>query len=255
MSAIETQKRLNKVDILKLQCFDDCQVYTETEVFAKSELISPLNIRAEFIQGFDPFVKELKSKEMDQLSALKIAFTKFAVDKYQTTNSQLLKPEIDKVMNFAKIDDFISGMQTLLPELEKSHARLFQNLLGEACKKSAISCNYKTVTVEKDKEMIRVVAKNKNQQILISEIFINPESRDISIRTETIGLKGNHCNNILDRFERELSKYGITSSYKSRTLKPQNQNRVSSLSIIRGELKRKLLRLKQMNNKINRQNL
>ena len=247
MSAIDTRKRINNADVLKLQCMEECKSYDGHESPEGCELLSPVSIRNEFIQGYDQFVKGWMAKDLGQLLAMKMAFTSLAVEKYRSTDPLALQPEIVKVMNSETIEDFTTGMKKILPDLERSHGQMFQHVLGEACKRSSIACQYHEVTIEKSDQMIRIIAKNKHQQIIISEISMEPASKDFMIRTETIGLKGNQCEKILDRFEEALREYGITSSCKARSLKSQNPTQKNNFSKISNDLKRRFLRLKQHN--------
>jgi len=247
MSAIDTRKRINKVDVIKLQCFDECKSYDDNECTMGDELLSPITIRTEFVESYYKLVNELIAKETDQLQAMKLAFTTLAIQKYRTADILTLKSEIAKTMNSDTIEEFSNGMKIILPEMEQSHGLLFEKVLGEACEKAAMACNYTETTFEKNDEMTRIIAKNKYQQIIISEISMDPSSKDFIIRTETIGLKGNQCEKILDRFDGVLRGYGITNSCKSRILKQQNPSINSSFSIMSNNLKKRFLRAKHKN--------
>lgn len=248
MSAIDTRTRITKVDVLKLQCFDDVQLYADTDVDKAQETSSPVDLRNEFIRDYKKCVSEMQSNDVETLTAMKMAFRSLGVQKYQSLDTSILKPSIDTIMHTDSIEAFNDGIRQIMPEMEKAHSQAFQHMLGEACKQSSAVCDYKQVDVEKLDNMVRVIAKDKHQHALVSEIIMDPQTTDFMIRTESIGLKGKECEKILDQFDKAMKEFGISELKKTRFTKPQEQPLSNLISGVTNELKKRLLMLKRSNN-------
>lgn len=177
---------------------------------ASTTVCSPNALRTTFGQTFSTTIKQLEKTGVSSLDAKKGALLA-SLSKMDFKVSELtsVKASLKGVLQTKDEKALITGIKTVMGQLEVAHTKVFTQNLANACARASMTVGFKQVEIKPINGKLEVIATNHIGQRLVSEISVDAKTNQVNASTETIGISDGSCNSIIVGFNDELKKMGI----------------------------------------------
>ena len=153
-----------------------------------------------------------QSADLIQGLKLKVAAISTLVQSQESlvvSDSKVVGEKIQRIVEAKTVSETKAQIHDAFHEIKSQHKQVMVSSVTEAVKESSIAVGFNEVKVmSQEQDMVRVIATNKVGQNLIAEI---DSKKQIDIRTELIGYTDGSCKRVINAFEEELSKRGVSS--------------------------------------------
>ena len=178
---------------------------------AKSTTVikSPVALRNQVHSEFRAAVKELTKvhgeAKAQQVAALQVIHNL----NYRVENTAPIVASIKEIVTASSAKSVQKAFVKTLETLEKEHTRVYVSSVANAIQKVAANVGFANMRVTYETGKIAVTAMNGNGQALLTEIHTDPKTTAVNLVVETIGIKNNSCNDILNAYDQELEAAGL----------------------------------------------
>ncbi len=160
-------------------------------------------------------MRESKVNTVVEVKAAALATLMASQENLVATNPVAVTEHLQRVMAATTVQETAKAVQQAFREIKAQHTDAFVSNITVAVQESAAAIGFTDVkVVERNPEMVRILATNSAGQNMVTEIS---SQKQVDMRTELIGYTDGSCSKVIKAFDDELSKRGITTGSKTIT--------------------------------------
>lgn len=174
-------------------------------------VVSSAEVR-ETIQSSFPATASKLETVIGKENAMKVAFVKaISESPVAVKNENKILEVVEKLINSNDEKEIKAQIITGIQVIEKENNRVFAETLLSAHKNASIAAGFTNIRTSNEGNVIRLIAENENNQLLVSEISVDSKNASVNTETETIGFEGAACEKAIEQFEKSLKEAGVVA--------------------------------------------
>lgn len=181
---------------------------TSTMLLAPSEL--------HIIQSnFEHNMTSLKGVDrVTRLQASALSTIAGAQQQLAVPQPEIITTKLQRLTSATTVEGAKEAAKAVFSEIYRQHTGEFVRGLTEAITGSAAVIGFSNAKVQSSPNLIRIIANNPANQHLICEIEVG---KTVDVLSELVGITDGSCSKLMQQFEAELSKRGVSASEKEHT--------------------------------------
>lgn len=182
-----------------------------TVAAASSMLLAPSELH--IIQSnFEKNMASLKGIDsVSRLQASAISTIAGAQQQLAVSQPEIITAKFQGLTSATTVEGAKEAAKAVFAEIHRQHTGEFVRGLTEAITGSAVAIGFSNAKIQSAPNMMRIVANNPVNQYLICEIEVG---KTVDVQSELVGITDGSCSKLMQQFEAELSKRGVTASEK-----------------------------------------